>query len=406
MKPAIRLSYIGAAVLIAGIAAYYAAGHPMDFRVYYYTATGVLNGTGPMYGMTSGLGWPMHYRYPPLFLLLFAPLAGLPLPLGAAIWVTFKLLILVVLIRVVAKAVPAQPGGETWMLPFLLAGPYLIQELRYGNAQFYVFALAAGSLLLAHSRPKVSAASLALGICVKLWPLFFVPYLAARRQTKVVVWTLVFTTAFTLIPAVYFGMSGNVALLGQWFRQEFATQTGQDEIWFPSQSLRGVMMRYFTVIDYSQVPDSKYPRIQIAQVDPAVIRSLWLVVSACVYLSFLMVTSRRRKSEGWIESSVGFCLIGLFEPFTQKYALVILSWPAFIAARHMNSRIARRLVYVATGLALIQPLIPGAASQRLMQVLGFDFAVTLVLALALGWILLGREDVVTTYSHFSHESII
>ena len=51
----------------------------MDFRVYHYGARGVFDGTRPVYGLTSGLGWPMHYRYPPLFLLLFAPLAALPL---------------------------------------------------------------------------------------------------------------------------------------------------------------------------------------------------------------------------------------------------------------------------------------------------------------------------------------
>ena len=47
------------AVVIATLGfAYYAARHPMDFRVYHYGARGVFDGTRPVYGPTSGLGWP------------------------------------------------------------------------------------------------------------------------------------------------------------------------------------------------------------------------------------------------------------------------------------------------------------------------------------------------------------
>src|SRR5262245_25157870 len=87
-------------VVVAGVFAYHVSQHPMDFRVYHYGARGVFDGTRPVYGPTSGLGWPMHYRYPPLFLLLFAPLAMLPLGLAAAIWVVAKIGILIWLIAV------------------------------------------------------------------------------------------------------------------------------------------------------------------------------------------------------------------------------------------------------------------------------------------------------------------
>src|SRR5579862_415334 len=81
---------------------YYAYRHPMDFRVYYYGARGVFDGTRPVYGLNSGLGWPMHYRYPPLFLLLFAPFAMLSLGLGAAVWLLLKVGVLAVLLMTAA----------------------------------------------------------------------------------------------------------------------------------------------------------------------------------------------------------------------------------------------------------------------------------------------------------------
>src|SRR5438094_7213260 len=95
------LSKIGitAGILTIALAfAYHVAEHPMDFRVYHYGARGVFDGTRPVYGLTSGLGWPMHYRYPPLFLLLFAPFAALPLNWGAAVWVVLKVGVLAALL--------------------------------------------------------------------------------------------------------------------------------------------------------------------------------------------------------------------------------------------------------------------------------------------------------------------
>src|SRR5215813_11088765 len=102
----------------------------MDFRVYHYGARGVFDGTRPVYGPTSGLGWPMHYRYPPLFVLLFAPLAFLPIGLAAAIWVLAKTGLLIWLIAAFRKHVPTCPklGWQTYAISVLLIAPYIIEE--------------------------------------------------------------------------------------------------------------------------------------------------------------------------------------------------------------------------------------------------------------------------------------
>jgi hypothetical protein len=369
--------------LVAAAAfAYYVSSHPMDFRVYHYGARGVFDGTRPVYGLTSGLGWPMHYRYPPLFLLLFAPFAMLSLGWGAAIWVVLKMVTLVGLVGLVGTKDLPKPGTLAY-IPVLFVTPYLIEEFRYGNAQFFVFALTAASLLIARKRPLLSAASLALGISIKVWPLFFIPYLAARRDWKVAGYALCFVVLLSLLPSFYFGFQGNVSLLGQWFAQESQTQLGESEIWFPNQSLRGVLMRYLTVIDYSRVPDSNYPLVNIASLDPATVRLVWFLLAGAAYAMLLFIAARRRNTEGWFEHGLAFCMLALLEPFTQKYALVVLLWPA-LAARFLTDRPkVRILIYAATILALIQPLIPGSAAQRLLQVLGLDFAAAALLTIAM-----------------------
>ena len=335
-----------------------------------------------MYGPTSGLGWPMHYRYPPLFLLLFAPLAALPVRWGAALWVTLKIAVLVLLLRAMLRRLqPGRTGGADWSLwaGFLFIIPYLVEEFRYGNAQFFVLALTATSLLLARDRPILSAGSLALAVSLKVWPVFFVPYLAARRDWRVAAFTLGFIVLLTLLPSFYFGFPGNLDLIRQWVSQESQIQLGSTEIWFPNQPLRGVLMRYLTVIDYSQVPDSNYEQVHIAQLDPRLVRTIWIIVAAAGYVALLIYADRRRHTDG----RLAFCLLAILEPFTQKYALAILLWPALIAASFTAENRVRGLMFLAMALALIQPLTPGSAAQRLFQVLGLDFMAALLLTLAI-----------------------
>jgi hypothetical protein len=70
----------------------------------------------------------------------------------------------------------------------------------------------------------------------------------------------------------------------------------------------------------------------------------------------------------------------LLQPFSQKYSLVVLLWPAMVAGRVVVGSRARGLLYAAIALTLAQPLISGSAAQRLMQVIGFDFLATALLA--------------------------
>jgi hypothetical protein len=355
----------------------------MDFRVYHYGARGVFDGTRPVYGESSGLGWPMHYRYPPLFLLLFAPFAWLPLGPAAAVWVVSKVAVLMSTLAALLRRSPKPAAKQAYVFTFLLITPYIIEEFRYGNAQFFIVALTIAALLILRERPTLAAASLALAISIKVWPAFFLPYLVVRRDWKPVLYTVGFVVILALLPAVYFGFSGNLNLLGQWFTQEAGIQAGDSEIWFPNQSLRGVLMRYLTFVDYSRVPDSNYALVNIAAVSPAVIRSLWMALAAAIYAAFLFIANRRRESNGWLDHGLAFCLLALLQPFTQKYALAVLLWPAVAAAGLLDRQPARVLIYCATIWALIQPLMPGAGAQRLLQVLGADFAMTALLGIAI-----------------------
>ena len=139
------------------------------------------------------------------------------------------------------------------------------------------------------------------------------------------------------------------------------------------------------MIDYSKVPDSNYPNINIASFEPANVLMAWAAISAIAYVGLLFIANKRRGSSDWLDHALAFCLVALLEPFTQKYAMAVLLWPALTVGLLIRRDLGpspRILIYIATGLALIQPLIPGSAAQRLLQVLGFDFAAALLLCSA------------------------
>src|SRR5207237_10483715 len=134
-----------------------------------------------------------------------------------------------------------------------------------------------------------------------------------------------------------------------------------------------LLLRFLSVVDYSQVPDSNYPKVNVFAFDPSVVRALWLVIATASYSLFLLLVKRRRNVSEPLQAGLGFCLIALLEPFTQKYALAILLWPVIVAAKFGSKAPYRTVLYLATILVLIQPVTPGADAQRFLQILGLDF---------------------------------
>jgi hypothetical protein len=120
-----------------------------------------------------------------------------------------------------------------------------------------------------------------------------------------------------------------------------------------------------------------------------------MILAGGIYVGFLFLENRRRNNDSWLDPALAFCLIALLQPFTQKYALSILLLPAIVAATLMQRPSLRILICLAAVLTLVQPLAPGAAAQRLLQVLGMDFWATLLLTVAVAAACLKFKNSVT-----------
>jgi alpha-1,2-mannosyltransferase len=364
-----------------------------DFRVYYYASRVLIEGRGQLYGPQSGIGWPQYFRYPPLFLLFFLPFALLPFKAAAAVWAALKCAVLYALIRVLGRHLDFPRTGFWWLVPVFLCGGFIVQELDVGNVQLLVFALTAASLLSLQANSGRSAFLLSFAASLKVWPLFFVPYLAVRRHTRVAAFALILVAAFMLLPAAYFGWGDNLHLLREWIAQEWGTGSMAAGMWFPSQSLSGILRRYLTTMDYSNLPDPNYRQVNLVHVDSRFIPFIWALLAGCAYLGLLWLarkssTMAKGGSLLFLTDALAFCVLPLIEPFAHRIAFVVLLWPAIVAGALLAragfpSPRSRILIWTAVAMEGAEPLIPGARIQRIFQVLGVDFWATCILTAGL-----------------------
>lgn len=357
----------------------------IDFRVYWLNARHYFSGAAAMYGPASGTGWTGGvYRYPPLFLDWFRPLAALPFTWGVLIWAVAK--VVCGWLAVVALARRWQVASPLLLWPgLLLLAPYLIQELRFGNVQLFIVLLVVWACLLTERRPGTAGALLGLAVALKVWPLFFLPCLLALRRWRFAVSTATASVAWTLLPMIWRGPVAQARLLGQWLAQErsiAAAATRTIGFWYPGQSLHDVLARYLAVVDYSQLPDARYRQVAWLHLSALSFQAVWWTVAAILTVALLLTLARHAHASWDAAVSFLFCALLVLEPHVHRIIFVGLLWPAlWLAAQRLGRRLSgleSALYGLAVAAAVLQPLIPGGGRQRVLQVYGVDFWLVLL----------------------------
>lgn len=393
---------VSAAALAAAI---YAMRASHDFKAYWYNVPNLFGGPYPIYGPNSGWGWPLTYRSGPLFLFLFAPLTLLELRVAAGLWAAGKIATLAWLApRLHGFALQGRPRRGSWWsyawLPALASYAYVVREIESGNVQFYVFALAAMGFIWMRTRPDFAALSLAGAIAIKLFPLFFMPYLWLRGERALVRRTAVFLAILLLLPAAYFGPLGNVKVLRDWFVEGIGEPSQPAWEITPDHSLLGVASRYLARADYSRLPDPNYAEINMADLPRGMIAYGWMAAAVLGYAGLLGLAVKARRAEARgaatlaLEAALLFTALLLLEPVTQRIYLVALLLPVMALSAELRHGAlgsgARLLGALSLGCFALPPLLqlPGVA--RWLTVYSPDFWGMALLAAALALALRDR----------------
>lgn len=372
----------------------------VDLRVYWYGVNGFFSANRPAYGIDSGLGFPMEYRYPPVTYLILFPLRYMSLRVAGFCWMlaawiagtaTVSLAIHIRRLRFNATAVVA-------CCAFLLA--YVVLAIRYANVQPFIICFIFAALVLSETHPRWAGMLLALAITFKIWPILFLLWFFHRTRFRAAIYSTLWLIALWFFPVLAFGATRYWSLLKDWYAAVARMGTTYSEFYyFPSQSLRGLLLRYFTPV---LPPLRTFPRINMLFLQPQTAIICWAIISAGVYCFFAIHMLRSNQHKLWAWDGLAFVLYSLLEPYAVKSGLISLAPAALIAACLFtlgssepppNIRLtasalrsiswANRLFLAACLVSFVGAIMQYKPWQRVLLTIGLDFWAEVLLLIAL-----------------------
>jgi Glycosyltransferase family 87 len=196
----------------------YKAGPKMpDFEVYWRAASRAA-AAQPLYRPDDG---HFQFKYLPAFAVLAIPLGFLPLQSAKLLWFALSVALMVLLVRLNAH-LPAERRRPVWVLATVLVivfGKFFAHELVLGQVNM-LFAVVATLALLSikTQRETLAGALVVVAVVIKPYAILFLPWLIARRQLGSIAAACVGLGIALLLPAVVYGMEGNVLLHREWWR--------------------------------------------------------------------------------------------------------------------------------------------------------------------------------------------
>lgn len=274
-----------------------------DFEVYRTAGERAMRAE-PLYRAEDG-----HYqfKYLPAFALLASPLALLPAQAAKGAWFAISAVLIMVLLGLSLRAMPdlRRPPVLLLVLTFLAMAKFYAHELVLGqvNVLFAVLAVAA-FVSMRGGRDAGAGALLALAVVVKPYGALFLPWLATRRARGALAAMTAGLVLLLLVPAIRYGWSGNLELLGDWWRTVTVTTapnlTNPDNV-----SLRAMFTKWLG-------PESAAPAL-------AAVASAMLIGVAAI----VMAGRGTLRAPDTLEGSLLLLMIPLLSPQGWDYVFLI-----------------------------------------------------------------------------------
>ncbi len=296
-----------------------------------------------------------HYRYPPTFAVLVAPLAALGFAPFFFIWYLLNVALFAASVWL-ARAVVFAPGGRVsprdYWLPSLLAAAFAIDNLFLGQTNILIMALVYLSFLWdQEGRQWRAGIPLGAAMAIKTFPVALVLYFAFRLRGRLVGGAVLSCAFFLLLlPAPVRGLDHTLQEVTGWAERVAAPfmsrgeagDWGQHSLDFGNQSLPAVARRYLTRVD-AQVMARERPPIYVNVVEltpaQAVLAAGALALALCA--GFVLSVGWRRPQDALglaAEYGLVTALLLLLSPLSWTYFFVMLLLPVMLGARLLSDR--------------------------------------------------------------------
>jgi alpha-1,2-mannosyltransferase len=371
----------------------------IDFAAYYLAAR-VLNTGGGLYdsiymeqqSLAAGGIVFTPYLYPPFWAHLVRPLALLPYPAAAALWLAANVAGLVLIVVLLGRFVQLKPRFTALYTAGAFLLPAVYDSLLLGQLTILITLLLVGTLTLSAgdkpTRNRELLAGLLIGVAValKVYPAVILLAFLIHRRIAVII-----SAGLTVIVAFLAGvLLGGLADTRHWFVQVLPALP--DNSTTPvNQSLTGVVQRFLT---HSEVFLSENEKVALTSLthNPTLARFIiYGGILLALSITIVWIVRRQGKRDRHLALAYDFALVIpltlLITPIAWDSYLVHMLIPLSILVRH-DRRPGRRLRFWTICLLLIVhrywwPLIPYVPSPWLTM-FGFSAVVVTWASLLLG----------------------
>jgi hypothetical protein len=312
--------------------------HGGDFRILLTGAGYLTKGVSP-YGIVMPIepGITDVMLYSPFVAFVLIPLTYLPEFIPTFIFTLINFFVLYRIWRIMGiwlKTDTLNNVQKRWW--FILSIAFILRFVLHNfektQMNIVVFYLSFEGLYQILLRSKsIGGFLLALGICIKLLPLVFLPYLVYRKKINASFATVLFCALLLLLPAAWFGFTFNFHLLQGWWAAINPTldkYNSQQNVGVYFHCISALIPVYFSDCSYNSFS------VNVMNLDPS---KLFLLINAIrlvlVAITLFFLLASRNVNERpplflfW-ELSYLFLLIPLIFPHQQKYSYINLL-PAF-----------------------------------------------------------------------------
>ena len=289
------------------------------------------------------------FAYPPSAVLLWHAFGTLGYPPGAAAWLVLlaaalsgSLLIAMRITdtRPVRQALLEPPSGLLLALAFAATEYYCIWDLSAANSNsIYLVMVLGGMWSWLCNRPSLAGVLLGASVAVKIYSVFFLPFLLLRRQWRAVTaMVLSLAFCFVAVPCAYFGIAGALQITMNWLR----TVVGANGIDYMLQ-YSGFKVSFSWVAILLLDPRASAGKLNVMECSPQMVLWLirgvyvvWLVLVATYFATSrpVLLQSQRGRLALALDASVLLMLPLPLSPFLQPPHPVVLLLPAIALLRY------------------------------------------------------------------------
>ena len=363
------------AALLLVLVGWRSATGSVDFPMYHSAGARVLAGDFELYPAEVYDGRPVGghgFRYAPVWALIFAPFALLPLPVAAGLFYVIKVAALIALAIFLARQASTTTAPAKLLgLMLLVTGGYLIEELRGGNLQLLVMAgIVYATSLAARGAVVLPAVILGLAVAAKITPLAFLAYVTLRHGVRHLVAAAIVIGALAMGPMLVWGSQHNARLLTGFTNYSLTSLETPDNA--RNFSIRGWLSRVLSGAARSSLE--------------------WIWLGIVVVLAAIVLVYTRQPwtlPRGQLELALLLTLMPLLSPHSQRIyftalCTAVLLLGAVVPRNAPEWRLCRAALWA---VGLTSTLLPLVLSSRSLSLRYMDFfpytASAALLALAL-----------------------